>query len=165
MFRFLLILLLLGIVAAFLWVYRDQIARWWSDLWGRPSVDAKDDALSKSTTIREPPPRPFSSFRNPIGREKDPRRVIVITFQAFEAWTRERGWRRGREETPNEFAARVASELPEISTSARQVIDAYNRVVYGRGRATGRDVDAAGEVWDAMRRSPQPRETATLESS
>ncbi len=161
----LLILLLLGIVVAFLWVYRAQIARWWSDLWGHPTVDTNDETLSTSTAVRDPPPRPFSSFRNPIGHEKDPRRVIVITFQAFEAWTRERGWRRGREETPNEFAARVASELPEISTSARQVIDAYNRVVYGRGRATGRDVDAAGEVWDTMRRASESRETAAAESN
>ncbi len=149
-FRVILVLALVAIVATYVWFHRDQIARWWSDLWGRRSADSEPDAGTDHRGEEPAPPRPFSSFRNPIGREKDPRRVIVVTFQAFEAWTRERGWQRGREETPSEFAGRVAAQLPESSDSASRVIDAYNRIVYGRGAASSRDVAAAERIWSTM---------------
>ena len=101
-------------------------------------------------TDPEAPPRPFSSFRNPIGKEQDPRRVIVITFQAFEAWTREQGWKREKDETPSEFIRRVAASIPQTASAATEIVEAYNRIVYGRGRATNHDLNAAKQVWQAM---------------
>ena len=89
-------------------------------------------------------------FGNPIGKESDLRRIVVITFQAFEAWTREQGMERGKDETPSEFITRVAKSVPQMSTPASQVVDAYNRIVYGRGKATKSDLNAADKVWKAM---------------
>ena len=93
---------------------------------------------------------PFVSFRNPIGKEADLRRIVVITFQAFEAWTREQGTPRGKDETPSEFIGRVSQTVPQMSAPASQVVDAYNRIVYGRGSATPGDLEAARRVWQAM---------------
>ena len=75
---------------------------------------------------------------------------MVVTFQAFEAWTREHGWTREKDETPSEFLQRVANSVPQMSDAAMHVVDAYNRIVYGRGRATQRDLEAAKQVWQAM---------------
>ena len=74
----------------------------------------------------------------------------MITFQAFEAWTREQGATRGKDETPSEFIRRIASTVPQMSSAASQVVDAYNRIVYGRGGASDRDLNAAREIWHGM---------------
>ena len=155
-FKFLIFVVLAAIVGIFLWRNWELIRQWILGFFGvreRDAVVANDVA----TTPRiDSPPRPFSSFRNPIGQENDLRRVMIVTFQAFEAWSWEFGVMRGKEETPAEFTRRVARVLPNASstqlpTHASQVVESYNRIVYGRGNATQGDVAAAAEVWNVMR--------------
>ncbi len=151
--KFLIMIGLFAVVAAFVYLNRNALAEWWNRLWDRESrLDAE---VSSQTTADAPasPVRPFASFRNPIGKENDPRKVIVITFQAFEAWTREQGWQRGHEETPSEFMRRIAASIPQVATPATEIVNAYNRIVYGRGKATRADMTAADQVWRAMRAS------------
>ena len=62
---------------------------------------------------------------------------------------------RGKEETPAEFTRRVAKTLPEkfsaqLPRHAAQVVESYNRIVFGRGNATEGDVAAAAHVWAVM---------------
>ncbi|MDG2223288.1 MAG: DUF4129 domain-containing protein [Rubripirellula sp.] len=151
LFKILIFFILAGIIAVFLWLHRELIAAWWQSLFEgteRPQpVATETEEMSPSA-----PARPFASFRNPIGTESDLRQIIVITFQAFEAWTREQGTARERDETPAEFIRRVAKANPRMSSSAPQVVDAYNRIAYGRGRATRQDVQAAEKVWRLMTR-------------
>ncbi len=150
LFKFVVFLVLAAIVAAFVWMNRQLIAQWWEWLFGRgdsQTDDSFEEFFSASTQV---PPRAFSSFRNPIGKESDLRRIVVITFQAFEAWTREQGIARDKDETPTEFIKRVAKSVPQMSAPASQVVDAYNRIVYGRGQATKSDLSAADQVWKAM---------------
>ncbi len=143
-------LLLAGIVIAFLWIHRHLIAQWWDQLFNR-AEDAEDDTFEEFLdSVTEVPPRSFASFRNPIGKESDVRRIIVITFQAFDAWTREQGIPRSKDETPSEFIRRVARSVPHMSNPALQVVNAYNRIVYGRGTATDSDLNAATKVWQVM---------------
>jgi hypothetical protein len=149
--KFLLIIVLLGITGGYLWINRDSIVRWWNSLFDRPKKPQSLESASPTLVDTSDKNRPFASFRNPIGREEDPRRVMVITFQAFEAWTREHGWTREKDETPSEFLQRVAGALPQMSAAATSVVQAYNRIVYGRGRPTQADIDAAKAVWQAMR--------------
>ncbi len=150
LFKLIVFLVLAGIVGAFVWMNRHLLAQWWDWLFGRgdsPTDDSFEEFFSASTQV---PARTFASFRNPIGKESDLRRIVVITFQAFEAWTREQGIARGRDETPSEFIKRVATSVPQMSAPASQVVDAYNRIVYGRGQATKSDLSAAEQVWKAM---------------
>ncbi|MEM9587360.1 MAG: hypothetical protein AAGA03_08755, partial [Planctomycetota bacterium] len=106
-----LFLVLFGIVAAFLYFNRDAIRQWWLGLFGDPEPEEAEKAALSKAVATVKPPRPFSSFRNPIGMESDPQRVIVITFQAFDAWSREHGWARRDDETPSEFIRRVAGNI------------------------------------------------------
>ena len=143
-------LALAAVVLVFLWTNLDRIRQWWESLFGdgdEPADQTADALLNKTI---EAPPRPFSSFRNPIGKESDLRRVVVITFQAFEAWARERGTTRSKDETPSEFVRRAAKVKPEASSPAVQIVDAYNRVVYGRGKPTEKDLQAVSPVWKVM---------------
>ena len=143
---------LAGIVVAFVWINRHLIGQWWDKLFGGgrdiEPADSFEDFVDSITRV---PPRAFTSFVNPIGKESDPRRVVLITFQAFEAWTREHGMPRGKDETPSEFAKRISQSSPQISKPASQVIEAYNRIVYGRGSATENDLNAATRVWQLMK--------------
>ena len=150
LFKFVLVVVLACIVGVYLWMHRDAILRWWNSLFDRDTPGAMREKSSAPAEAPPTPPRPFASFENPIGREQDPRRVMVITFQAFEAWTREQGWSREQDETPSEFMRRVAGSLPHVSSAATSVVDAYNRIVYGRGSPTRSDIDAAKAVWQAM---------------
>ena len=154
--KFLIFAVLVAIVGVFLWRNWELIRQWFLNFLGtRESDDVVQHATAMTPSI-DAPPRPFSSFRNPIGRETDLRRVMIVTFQAFEAWSWEFGVMRRKEETPAEFTRRVARTLPNDSFSqlpahASQVVEAYNRIVYGRGNATQRDVAAAEQVWNVMR--------------
>ena len=137
---------------AFVWIHREQIARWWSNLFAPPHKAVEEGRGGPAETDAPPPPAlPFSAFRNPIGPESDPRQVIVVTFQALEAWSREQGWERSKGETPSEFVSRIANSLPRRPAAAARLVDAYNRVVYGNGRANKTDVNAASQVWSMMR--------------
>lgn len=148
--KFIIFLVLVGIVGSFVWINRHAIAQWWAWLFGRGEAKTEDSFEEIFRLTESDPRRPFASFRNPIGKESDLRRVVVITFQAFEAWTREQGNARGKDETPSEFIRRIAQSVPQMSTPANQVVDAYNRIVYGRGKATKTDLSAAEKVWKAM---------------
>ncbi len=153
-FKALIFLLLIGIVGAYLWINRDAIAEFFRNLlsWGQREPESKQGTLRDLIeTDSRAPPKPFASYRNPFGLEKDPRRIVVITFQAFEAWSREQGATRGKDETPSEFIQRISKSVPTVSAPAAKVVDSYNRIVYGRGKASQNDLDAAQQVWTAMR--------------
>lgn len=151
--RFLIFATLIAIVGVFLWLNRHLFAAWWSQLWGDRESSTRESIDDLLERVNKAPPRPFSSFHNPVGQESDLRKIVVITFQAFEAWTREQGAPRDKDETPSEFIRRVCHGSPQISGPAQQVVEAYNRVVYGRGNATPTDVSAAQQVWSLMQAS------------
>lgn len=148
--KLLVFLVLAGIVGTFLWTHRHLIKEWLTNLLGQNETEKSESFEEFLEEVTQVPPRSFSSFRNPIGKEADLRRIVVITFQAFEAWTREHGTARERDETPAEFMRRVNKSLPQVSAPASQLIDAYNRIVYGRGTATDQDLAAVNQVWHAM---------------
>ncbi len=153
--KFLIIIVLVLIIGIFFYRNWSLICQWFSSLFATQDnalVGVEDAPVSAAV---DSPPRPFSSFRNPIGRDPDLRRVMVITFQAFESWSWESGVIRGKEETPAEFTRRVAKTLPEkfsaqLPRHAAQVVESYNRIVFGRGNATKGDIAAAAHVWDVM---------------
>ena len=151
--KFVVFLALAAVVIAFLWLHRDLIQKWWETLMNRRTDREEPSTDEFLVAMTQVPPRAFASFRNPIGHESDVRRVVVITFQAFEAWTREQGATRSKDETPTEFLRRAAKVAPQASGPAEQIVDAYNRIVYGRGKATEKDLQAAAQVWRVMQAS------------
>ncbi len=111
--KVLIVIVLVLIISIFLYRNWGLIGQWFSSLFA-----TKESALTSleeepGSAAVDSPPRPFSTFRNPIGSDPDLRRVMVITFQAFESWSWESGVIRGKEETPAEFTRRVAKTLPE----------------------------------------------------
>lgn len=157
--RLLLVIALIGVVAFYVYQMREQLIAWWRQLFERPTEEPGLDVAASVGRV-EAPQRPFASFNNPIGREQDPRRVVVVTFQAFEAWARERGWSRAANETPAEFVERLRraakgqaaarAVLGPIGAATDRLAKAYDRIVYGRGSAAKADIVAAESLWQHM---------------
>lgn len=151
LFKFIVFVVLLGIVGFYLYQNYQSILAWINEWLGGREVERNSAGKTNSKPVApSDPPPPFSSFENPIGRT-EPQQVIVITFQALEAWAREQGVVRDGNETPSEFARRVAAQFPLLRQSALRIVEAYNRIAYGRATANKNDVQAATEVWDVMR--------------
>ena len=155
MLKYLIILILFAIVGIFLYRNWSLICQWFSDLFAVQRKPPEDIEQAESQSGPGKPRRSFSSFRNPIGNETDLRRVVIVTFQAFESWSFECGVIRGKEETPAEFTRRVSKSLPDsfsdqLPKYASQVVESYNRIVFGKGNATRSDITAAARVWDIM---------------
>lgn len=150
MLKWLILLGLLAFIVFFIVRNLDAILAWWESLFADDDQEtAEQEPSSQKKLAPKTPPRPFSSFRNPVG-DPDPRKVVVVTFQALEAWCREQGVERSPDETPSEFVRRVAVQFPTLGQSAIQVVDAYNRIVYGRAAAAKDDVEAANSVWQVF---------------
>ena len=149
MLKWLIFLGLFAFIAIFIFRNLDAIMAWWDSLFAEEDRETTAQQPSPKKLQPETPPRPFSSFRNPVG-DPDPRKVVVVTFQALEAWCREQGVERSPDETPSEFVRRVAVQFPTLGQSAIQVVDAYNRIVYGRAAAAKNDVEAASSVWQVF---------------
>ncbi|MDM4016747.1 DUF4129 domain-containing protein [Roseiconus lacunae] len=165
--KFVLILVLAGIVLIYLYQMRERIRQWLASLFGSDEEPVSKASGEKAAFQVDAPPRPFDSFQNPLVPGADPKRVVVITFQAFEAWARERGCARRHDETPSEFMARLRSlskhnadaqrVFASVGPAADRLGNAYDRIVYGRGVASRRDVEATQTLWQQMTRQvPSP---------
>ena len=155
-------LVLIGIVAAYVWLYRHFIAEWLRGMFSRDESDTAtnlDDFLDADSSA---PPRRFSSYRKPAMDQGDPKRVILVTFSAMDAWCREAGLPRRKGETPSEFLSRIHRTFPELSQSSARVIECYNRIVYGQGVASGEDLRWADQAWQIMQ---QPRQVVSVDNS
>ncbi|MCO8123908.1 DUF4129 domain-containing protein [Stieleria sp. TO1_6] len=158
--RLLMILGLIAVVGFYLYQIREQLLNWWQSLFSREPANSPSAAPSGISDLQQAPPKPFSAFTNPLGREKDPRRSVLITVHAFDAWVRERGWPRRPDETPSEFIDRLRAAaarnsdasalLQPVESAARSLAFAHDRIVYGRGKARQSDLDAAKKLWQHM---------------
>ncbi len=162
--RAIIMIALLGVVLFYLWINRQQILDWWNGLFDTKQNKGNDNDNQPIPAIQSAPPRRFASFRNPIEQGLAAPKVVVVTFQAFEAWSRERGVARNQDETPSEFLKRVKTASPNLSTSATRIVDSYQRVVYGRQQANQSDVDGAKEVWRVMKTQANQKPTPNNET-
>lgn len=148
-------LILLAIVAAFVWINRAAIADFWQRI--KDWLEGKNVTTSSSATmedlITEPasPPRPFASFTNPLAQGVEPRRAVIETFQATEAWYREHGHPRRGDETPQEYTNRLTKTATGDRAALTRLTDAYNRIVYGGGTADQDDLQSVKAMWQSFR--------------
>ena len=99
---------------------------------------------------------PFRAFANPFDSGKadrmDPRELVRYTFQALEAWARERDLGRRPDETAQEFIARLGDELPTLEQEATRLGGLHARVEYARGGLPGGAVETVRRFWERLER-------------
>lgn len=83
-------------------------------------------------------PVPFAAFRDPFldgsGGRQSPEELVRYSFHALEAWAREQDLGRQADDTPFEFADRIALNVPgPLAADCRRLAALYARAAYARG--------------------------------
>ena len=154
--------MLIGILVA-AWIYRDELQAAWHklldelrDLWDWWFGNKKAAEISAAATA-EPiaPPRTFSSYIDPFAsgdaHGMSWPQLVRYTFEALEAWGRERSCPRNSGQTPHEFAtalAHTSRKSPPAQTARRLVRAACLRSESGRAGW----LEPLRQLWTARRR-------------
>ena len=155
------ILLALGIFV--LWRYGDQLREFWlrvmhdlGTFWGRLFPGAEREGTMQQGASSAPPPPAFNTFTNPFqaGRGTAPEADLLrYSFSALEAWGRDQGLARGAEETPLEFAARLAQQFPQAGAPIGDVCLLYSQLAYGGGNLPSETRQRLRRFWSTLQAS------------
>ncbi len=114
-------------VARFIGAAVSQFMEFWRGLFGKRQTGAHPKADQK-------PSRPFSEFVNPFtagtAAHMSATEAVVYSYDALEAWAVQQGMDRHRDRTPNEFAAVLAMQFPDVSEEIVSTARHYSRWVY-----------------------------------
>jgi hypothetical protein len=149
----------LGFLANFTdWARRllESWQKFWEGLFGAKKKDSAQGEKEAAPEEEEEPAVPFSAFANPFDSGKadrmDPRELVRYTFEALEAWARERDLGRRPDETAQEFIARLGDELPTLEQEATRLGGLHARVEYARGGLPGSAVETVRHFWERLER-------------
>ena len=168
--------LLYGMLAllAIFWIWKNldtiltalgNLGQWLQDFWqrffggtDRPSETAADEAAPHRA-----PQRRFADFVDPFvtgtAARYAPEELVRYTFEALEAWARDRGHPRQSEQTPHEFSRSVGSHVSSLADDALGLADLYAQVAYAPGTVPAASVARLSRLWQNLR-----KEAATADS-
>lgn len=163
--RFLYWVIVIAVVGFLVWRYHQQIADalrkflasisdFWNSLLGRGKSST---AAQEQVVDPGPPPRPFSAYADPfltgMAQKHPPAEVVRYTFEAVQAWGRERGVARHPEQTPHEYAQAVGEQESTLSRDVTVLADLYCRCAYGRDAASRSNIESLRQLWERLRTS------------
>jgi hypothetical protein len=134
-----------------------------ADIWNRlfqRKAKQKAAAPESAAAVEGPARRApaFSDFKNPFatgGAESlTQRQLVVYTFQALEAWARERDAAREPDQTALEFAEAIGRRFSPIADDANRLAGSYCRIAYANrdvSRASAMSLEA---LWRKMSSMP-----------
>ncbi len=162
LFRWLVSLVLIGLIGYWLIRYRREFGAAWRDFlaWWQGLFKTDEQAATikseTSTSAVVAPLKSFHDFSNPFA-SKDASMtaayVIQHTFEALEAWGREHGMTRNDRETPQEFLLRLMARFPDQSDQFQNLAQIYNRLAYAGGRTSSQEVMPLKELWGWLART------------
>jgi hypothetical protein len=95
--------------------------------------------------------RPLAEFKNPFFVDKKhsmpPAEIILYTYDALQAWTRENGIEPHPEQTAREFCERTSEQLPDLSAPLRHLSYLYAHVAYGERLPGDCNLEPLAEIW------------------
>lgn len=159
--RALFYLLLFVVLLVLAYVYRERLVAAWKklmvelrELWARWFGKKPEPALAAAAAAL-PLPRPFADFSDPFASGAAGRmswaELVRYTFQALEAFGRERGCPRATGQTPHEFAASLGQTHPALSRFAATLADWYGQLAYASRPAASPTTDPLKQLWQGMR--------------
>jgi hypothetical protein len=158
---------LVGITAlvVFAILFRRELIQLWLELLAffqgltgkKPAADPI--AAAETNTVNRTRSKSFRDFANPFEKQTntnfDDQQLVTYTFAAFEALGADARLDRGADETPHEFASRLARRLDALTNVARNFIDIYCQSIYGGGNLARIDRESVKSFWDAMNSANQ----------
>lgn len=154
---------LIAAVAAIvlLWMFRKEVSATiksliaeLKNLFGQKKKEEQAED-SSSTTASAPiaRPRPFAQFQNPFlsgaGR-MTPEKIVEYTFRALESWSFERGIVRSEDQTPHEFAARLADLDSKVGQSAVGLSNLFCKNLFGQRKIGPDELEPLKDLWQLM---------------
>lgn len=151
--------LLVGCVVG-AWMYRAELAaaiaklvQELSELWAWWFGGKKAEA-GESLVPATPPPPPFVSYPDPYltgtaARMSWPQ-LVRYTFEALEAWGRERQSSRSDGQTPHEFALAIHAVDAQVGQQAVALAAHYNQLAYAPQSGGGGPKEALRELWKLL---------------
>jgi Domain of unknown function (DUF4129) len=130
----------------------EALRRFWEGLFLRRRGESSSEAESgeQALTARQP----FLAFANPFldGRADGmlPADLVRYSFEALAAWGDENGLGRTVDETPIEFANRVAATAPKLGAETQRLGALYARVLYSQGALPPTWREAMEKFWEQI---------------
>lgn len=161
-------LILLAFACWWLWNNRAQVmeawqkllkdlADFWSRLFGRRPQEESPVMEIGEQTLRA---RSFDSFQNPfasgLASNRSVDELVRYSFQAVEAWSRERGFARSENQTPLEFVRQIAELDPGMRTSVVRLGNLYSCAAYANRTLPPSDLPYLKELWNQLETAPPP---------
>jgi hypothetical protein len=112
-------------------------------------VAAAPGEVAQARTVRR-----FASLTNPFNtgaaQQMSPEDLVTCTFDALQVWAAERGCERLPDETPLEFARKLAAEIPAIGLESRAVALLYTRIAYAEHHPDAGCLEGMAKLWEAL---------------
>ena len=158
--------LFIVVVGYLVWRYRHAVLpalqnflkalrEFWEQLFGRRKLPQTAAATATAAAATAPPPRPFTDFQDPFATgatgRYSPRQLVAYSFDALEAWSHERGWVRGAEQTPHEFAQQLGSREARLAADVRSLADLYCQAAYSPQPLSPESVAGLRRLWQILR--------------
>jgi hypothetical protein len=97
------------------------------------------------------PAHPFAAYKNPFitgeARAWAPERLIVYTYEAVQAWAKERGIDFPPQQTPREFCADLGEKFPDVGPELSRLTFYYAHAAYGKHLPDSYDPAPVRELW------------------
>ncbi|MBC7852340.1 MAG: hypothetical protein IAF94_02800 [Pirellulaceae bacterium] len=149
------------IIAAlvFAYIYRKELLAAWNkllaelrELWARWFGAKPETALSPQAVLAASPRR-FSSFDDPFASGMAARvplpELVRYSFEALEAWGRDRASPRATGQTPHEFTQQLGDLDTTVSREVKQLADLYCQIAYARALPAG-GIELVRGFWQRM---------------
>lgn len=128
----------------------------WSRFFGepRPAGDVQQD-----TDTARPHVKSFREFDDPFATgaagRYSPEQLISYSFEAVEAWARDHGCHRGRQQTPHEFTMQIARGHSALKPDLRNLADLYCVAAYaGQSDLSPETAESLAALWQKLRAVP-----------
>lgn len=149
----------------------DFLNNFWARLFGGTTTEAESAVVEDFANFQRPA-RPFADFSNPFDNGQaggwSPEDLVKYSFSALEAWAFEHSNGRNPEETPLEFAKRLADEYQSLEREAPRIAALYARLAYARGRLPEACREQVAEFWRQLELAQdaelESRRTVTVDS-
>jgi hypothetical protein len=128
---------------------RDLIARLFGS--SRLTTAAEDGEQAAASPA---PRRTFAEFTDPFlsGRDRkaSPVELVRYTFEAFEAWSSDRGQPRSPDQTPQEFLRAAAPPQSPLHDEARRMVRLYSEAAYASAQISREAAASLHQLWHLM---------------
>ena len=129
----------------------------WHNLFG--GAGRRAEAAAAAASAKKILPR-FADFTDPfaagIANRYPPAELVRYTFNALEAWGRDRGYPRPPDQTPHEFVRCLAANAPALGDDAARLADLYSLVAYAPFTLPAGGAARLSQLWQIMRTEAVP---------